>query len=55
MQNSRFLALRFLTSRTLTDQSPVNLWIVEVYSGFVYSKDSKAISNRADVVLLACI
>ncbi len=45
--------LAFPCIREITHPPPANSRTVEVYGGFSWSKDCKAISNRADAVLLA--
>ncbi len=48
-----YASARSLIHRTFTDPPPTNPRTVEVYSGFSWSKDCTATSNRADAVLLA--
>ncbi len=48
-----YKSTRYLIHRRLTDTSPVNARITEVYSGFSWPKNCKTIWQHADVVLLA--
>ncbi len=47
------MPISYASARSLIRKRPTNPRTVEVYSGFSWSKDCTATSNRADAVLLA--